>query len=190
MVRRQFLIPAVSLVLLSGNSLFPQEPPQTPPKNPPPGQPGASTQPPHGHHGWGLFRRPPGPIGPQGNPGDQARNWMAERALMFMLMETPPAELEKQLAGWPKFQDMSDAEKTHFRNRLESYRKNRRQTAMHAASQMGLQIRPEDEEVFIRDFWRGRRKIEETLFREMEPRRRELEGKFRDEIGGKYGTHQ
>lgn len=107
---------------------------------------------------------------------------------MFMLMEAPPAELEKQLAGWPRFQQMSDAEKTNFRNRLDNYRKNRRQTAMHSATQMGVKVRPEDEEAFIRDFWRGRRKIEETLFREMEPRRRELDGKFREEITAKYGS--
>jgi hypothetical protein len=113
---------------------------------------------------------------------------MAERALMFMLMEAPAAELEKQLAGWPKFQAMSDVEKEHFRNRLEGYRKNRRQVAMHAAMQMGIQVRPEQEELFIRDFWRSRRKIEETLFREMEPRRRELESKFHDEMTSKYGA--
>jgi len=109
---------------------------------------------------------------------------------MFMLMEAPPAELEKQLAGWPRFQQMSDAEKTNFRNRLKNYRKNRRQTAMHSATQMGVKVRPEDEEAFIRDFWRGRRKIEETLFREMEPRRRELDGKFREEITAKYGSEK
>ena len=203
MVQRQFLILGASVSLLSHNVLLSGEQPATPPPESPVHAPdapgGASAQPAaapaqsppqdrggHGFHGWGFFTHPPGPPGQPSTSPDHAHNWMAERALMFMLMEAPPAELEKQLAGWPKFQAMTDAEKQHFRARLEGYRKNRQQVAMHAATQMGIQIRPEQEETFIRDFWRGRRKIEETLFREMEPRRRELEGKFREEILGKY----
>lgn len=203
MVQRQLLILGASLSLLAHNPLpcQGQPAPPTPPDSPrrTPDAPGGTNEQPappppqgpapdrgHGFHGWGFFKRPPGPPGQPQSPQDHARNWMAERTLMFMLMEAPPTELEKQLAGWPKFQAMSDAEKEHFRNRLEGYRKNRRQVAMHAATQMGIQVRPDQEETFIRDFWRGRRKIEETLFREMEPRRRELEGKFHDEMTGKY----
>ena len=199
MVQRQLLTATIIFILLCGNRLLcqqqsSQESPQgpgsiqRPPEGPPSNQPESGRR--HGHHGWGPFNRPPGQFGPQGGPSDQGRNLFAERALMFLLMEAPPAELENQLAGWPRFQQMSDADKTNFRNSLKIYRNNRRQTAMHSATQMGVKVRPEDEEAFIRDFWRGRRKIEETLFREMEPRRRELDGKFREEITAKYGSEK
>lgn len=181
MVQRKLLIVlTASLICFHVNALLAQEPP--PPA--PDGMPGRGP----GPHGFGFFKRSPqGPGQLQGSP-DQIRNWMADRALMLTLMEVPPGELEKQLAKWPRFQEMTEADKAHFRNRLDGFRKGRRQAAIHAAKQMGIEIRPDQEEAFIRDFWRGRRKIEETLFREMEPRRRELEGKFREEMTGKYAV--
>lgn len=183
MVQRQLLtILGASVIFLFGNVLLSEE--ASPPTPSPAGPQGRGP----GPHGWGFFKHPPQSPGQPQAPSEHGHNWMADRALMFMLMEIPPGELEKQLAGWPKFQGMSEAEKAQFRKRLEGYRNNRRQVAMHAAKQMGVEVRPDQEEAFIRDFWRGRRKIEETLFREMEPRRRDLEGKFREEMTGRYGS--
>ncbi len=183
MVQRQFLILLGMVpIILGGNGLLSQEAQPAPPSPAVPQGPGP------GPHGWGFFKRPPQAPGPMPGSPDHGRSLMADRALMFMLMEVPPAELEKHLAGWPRFRDMSDAEKAQFRKRLEGYRNSRRQMAIHAAKQMGIEVPPDQEEAFIRDFWRGRRKIEETLFREMEPRRRELEGKFREEMAGRYAA--
>lgn len=181
MVQQQLLTILGSLViLLSASTLLSQDAPKSAPD--PAGPPGRGP----GPFGFGPFKRPSQSPGQPPGPPDHIRNWMADRALMLTIMEVPPGELEKQLAQWPRFQQMSEPERANFRKRLEGFRKGRRQAAMHAAKQMGIEIRPDREEEFLRDYWKGRRKIEETLFREMEPRRRELEGKFREEITGRY----
>lgn len=189
MVQQQLLKAcAATFILLCGNVLHPQEqPPPAPGQGTSPDRgPGAPPGKGPGPHGFGFFKRPPHSPGQSPGSPDHTRNWMADRALMLLLMEASPADLETQLARWPRFKQMSDAEKMNFRKRLEGFRKVRRQAALHAAKQMGLQIRPDQEEAFLGDFWKGRRKIEETLFREMEPRRRDLESQFREEISSRY----
>lgn len=165
---------------------------ETPPDTSPPphghGHGGPFGQgPDHGHGGWwDWFKRPAQPGGPQQPGPDRSSKWPAERALMYTLAEVPARELELQLAKWPRFQQMSETEQRHFRIRLDQFRKGRTQTALTAARQLKLAIPPEREEDFTREFWRGRRKIEETLWREMEPRRHQLESLLRADLSAKY----
>ncbi len=111
-----------------------------------------------------------------------------KRMLMFHLMELPPEEVETKLSQWPRFREMSEEDRKEFVNRLHRFRDDQQREALDQARQLGIQVGAGETQAFVREYWRSRRKIEETLRAEMEPRRRQLEKESLEALKAQFGN--
>lgn len=141
------------------------------------GQPGQPGQPGMLPEGQRPFRPPgemrPGRPFPGGGHGDGF--YPDNRKVMELLFLVPPDRLAQELDKLPKFKERPPEEKQRLIQRIQRMYEERKQEALRRAREAGITVPAGREDEFTRAYFKGRREVEETLRREMEPRRQVLE---------------
>jgi DNA-directed RNA polymerase specialized sigma24 family protein len=88
--------------------------------------------------------------------------------------ELPQEEREKFKQNFDKWQKMDGAQRERLRERDEQRRKAMRKDAEDAIKQSGLNLTPDQREVFILRYQQERKKLESRLRQEMSDKRKQL----------------
>jgi hypothetical protein len=97
------------------------------------------------------------------------------RKIMELLFTVPQDKLAEELDKLPKFKERPAEEKQRLVQRIQRMFEERKQEALARAKAAGIMVPPGREDDFTRAYFKSRREVEETLRKEMEPRRQQLE---------------
>lgn len=107
---------------------------------------------------------------------------------MVELALGPEKDLDIALENWPRIKEKGPEAQERFLKQIENFRRFLRGQAMREAEQMGLKIKPGQEDAFVRDYWKKKVEVDQTLRKEAEPRRRELTDKMNEELKRQFGS--
>lgn len=96
-------------------------------------------------------------------------------AQILLLTLVPREQLQDRLAGWPNYQALNQAQRARLLERIDQVRETCRKQALEVAKEFGLQVRPDQEEEFVRMYWTERAAIDGALRKELEKKRKKLE---------------
>jgi len=95
-------------------------------------------------------------------------------------------DLEDAVQKWLVSQNKGPEMRTRFLKQIENFRRFLRGQALREAEKMGLKISAEQEDSFIREFWKKKLELEAVLRKEIEPRKQELTDKMNDELKNQF----
>lgn len=166
---------------------------QTPPEHPlPPPVPGMEPGP---RPGPGK-KNPDGPgkkdgeMGRRGEGGPMFGPGMGgpQFEKMVELALGPEKDLDTALENWPRIKEKGPEAQERFLKQIENFRRFLKNQAMREAEEMGLKIKPGQEDDFVRGYWKKKLEVDQTLRKETEPRRRELTDKMNEELRKQFGS--
>jgi len=125
------------------------------------------------------------------NSGDPRKGGKPEKPdafPMLHLLKIPPDQLDEKMQKWPRFQQMSPEEQRRMKERFTKFRGEMEERAEAHAKERGLTIAPERRQDYFLDYIGARQRIEDTLRKEFEPRRKELEDMEFQKLSEKYAN--
>jgi hypothetical protein len=105
---------------------------------------------------------------------------------ILSLTLVPRDKLQEKLGEWPHYQQLSVEQRERLMERIDQVRESARKQALEVAKEFRLQIKPGQEEEFVRMYWRERVTMDQTLRREMEDKRKKLEQESESRILQKF----
>ena len=94
--------------------------------------------------------------------------------------------MQEKLGEWPNYQQLSVEQRERLMERIDQVRESARKQALEVAKEFGLQVEPGQEEVFVRMYWSERVRMDQTLRKEMEGKRKKLEEESQARILEKF----
>lgn len=101
---------------------------------------------------------------------------------ILSLTLVPREKLQEKLGEWPNYQQLSVEQRERLMERIDQVREAARKQALEVAKEFRLQIKPGQEEEFVRMYWRERVTMDQSLQTEMEAKRKQLEQESEDRI--------
>lgn len=117
---------------------------------------------------------------------DGKENEMRER--LGQLATLSDDQLKAELTKWPRYQHMSLGEQSKFLAKLQEIRDRQKAMAAAKARELGLNLSPEQKTAFESSYLQKRMAMERQLWKEMEPRRRQLESQISQDLMKEFGT--
>lgn len=100
----------------------------------------------------------------------------------------PDAELEQELAAWPRYKELDEAGKREMRHGFERFRRRIREEAMEEAASRGWTISPEQEPAYLRAYWTRRIQIERQLRKRAEEEWKASMEQAMADVGREFGS--
>jgi hypothetical protein len=110
------------------------------------------------------------------------------RGRLDQLAQLSDEELKAHLEKWPRYKEMTLAEQSRFLMKIAEFRERRKKQAEMKAKELGLQLTPEEQKEFEKRYWEKRLEMEQQIFQELEPRRKELERQLNELLKTEFGT--
>lgn len=107
-------------------------------------------------------------------------------AQILALTLVPREKLEERLAEWPNYQELSVEQRQRLVERIDEVRATARKQALDVARDFQLQVGPGQEEEFVRMYWKERVQMDQSLHREFQEKRKQLEKESEDRILRKF----
>jgi hypothetical protein len=92
------------------------------------------------------------------------------------------------LDQWPKTKEMSPEQRQKLKERVLKARDEVERQALAMAKRNGVNVPTERKDDFLASYAKERREMEETLRKEFEPRRKQLETEMSTRLREKFGT--
>ena len=96
-------------------------------------------------------------------------------AQILLLTLVPREQLQERLAEWPNFQDLNEAQRGRLVERIDEVRETARKQALDVAKEFNLQVKPGQEDEFVRMYWMERIQIDQAVRQELLTKRKKLE---------------
>ena len=107
-------------------------------------------------------------------------------AQILTLTLVPKEKLQEKLAAWPNYQELDEAQRTRLMERIDQVRETCRKQALEVAKEFALQVKPGQEEEFVRMYWTERVTMDQSLAEELRQKRKKLETESENRILQKF----
>lgn len=107
-------------------------------------------------------------------------------AQILLLTLVPREQLQERLAEWPNFQDLNEAQRGRLVERIDEVRETARKQALDVAKEFNLQVKPGQEDEFVRMYWMERIQIDQAVRQELLTKRKKLEEESEQRIFKKF----
>ena len=107
-------------------------------------------------------------------------------AQILLLTLVPREQLHERLAEWPNFQDLNEAQRGRLVERIDEVRETARKQALDVAKEFNLQVKPGQEDEFVRMYWMERIQIDQAVRQELLTKRKKLEEESEQRIFKKF----
>ena len=134
-------------------------------------------------------RVPDGPIVPKRDmiQREKGQFWAGPqdegRFVQIMTLALVPKEqLEKQLQAWPMYEKLTEEQRTRLMERIDEFWMKSTKEALGVAQEFQFDVRPENEQAFVRAYWMEKIATEKAIREELSPLRKRLEGEARKRL--------
>lgn len=98
----------------------------------------------------------------------------------------PREQLEKQLQAWPMYGKLSEEQRSRLMERIDEFWMKSSKEALGVAQEFQFDVRPENEQAFVRAYWMEKIATEKAIREELSPLRKRLEGEARSRLETKF----
>jgi len=138
-------------------------------------------------------RVPDGPIVPKRDmiQREKGQFWAGPqdegRFVQIMTLALVPKEqLEKQLQAWPMYEKLTEEQRARLMERIDEFWMKSTKEALGVAQEFQFDVRPQNEQAFVRAYWMEKIATEKAIREELSPLRKRLEGEARKRLETKF----